>query len=65
MKTSNLYGKVLHCSELAFQFEPDGCDPVWIPFSQLRDPEEQEVRDSIGQEIDIEIPAWLAQTYDL
>lgn len=65
MKTSNLYGKVVRCTELAFCFQPDGEDAVWIPFSQLQDPDEKYVRECVGQEIDIEIPAWLAAEHDL
>lgn len=63
--TASLNGKVLRVTDLAFQFEPEGEGPVWIPFSQLVDPDEKYIRDVVGLETDIEIKSWLARKLGL
>ena len=59
-----IYGVTIKvCTDQAFKIEIEGEEdvPRWIPFSVLVEPTEKEVRDAIGDSIDIEIPAWVAR----
>lgn len=47
-------------SGLAVMITLDGED-YWLPFSQIREPEELSIRASRGLTIDITIPAWMAK----
>jgi hypothetical protein len=47
-------------SGLAVLVTIDGED-VWLPFSEIREPDELSIRASRGLEIDIVIPAWMAK----
>lgn len=40
--------------------EEDGKE-CWLPFSQIRDPDERYIRECEGQLVEIEIPNWLAE----
>lgn len=61
--TFNCEGKVLRCTQAAFLFQMTGGpkDPAWIPFSVLVEPDEKSIRETLGEEIDIEIPEWIAR----
>lgn len=40
-------------------------DAFWLPFSQILDPDEEYIRKSQGEEIELELPNWLAEEKDL
>ena len=47
-------------SGLAVLISVDG-EEIWLPFSQIEEPDEAYVRDCRGLEIEMTIPAWLAK----
>ena len=60
-KTTVVEVKILTCRDLAFKCQMGLATPFWIPFSQLQDPDEKYLRECVGQEVEIEIPWWLAE----
>lgn len=52
--------KAFSRSGLAVLVEVDG-DDYWFPFSEIREPDELEIRASRGLKIEIVVPAWMAR----
>ena len=66
MKSDTYQLMVVRCTQAAVCVrEPGRRFEFWLPFSQILDPSEEDIRECVGTDCEIEIPDWLAEEKDL
>lgn len=52
---------ILSCTEKAVKILESNGNEHWLPFSQITDPEEEEIRSGEGTEMELTVREWIAK----